>query len=274
MMAKKIKLYRGDVLEVILDDAGVKGYLVFLDVHKNLKSSLFGLLAVEPRQEGYKIEELIGRAYVAQCMVFVDPEWPKIGKLILSDSFVWPDLYRKSLTHKGKIFVYKYGESEPYNELNEGDDLGNAQPRDIFFSGALKTYYRKALRKHGLYNKPEPIQNSSTPMTKAEEMSYAGIYGDVWSYFRTQINDKKKGMEVATKATIQNFSDELSCSDTALQLYMGITKAQLEFNQVLPEIKDAVLKRIEEEKNYLASEKWLSDQADKIKDALLKLKTE
>ena len=40
---------------------------------------------------------------------------------------------------------------------------------------------------------------------------------------------------------------------------MGIAKAQLGFNDVLPEVKDKVLKCIEEEKGYLANEKWLND---------------
>jgi len=64
-MAKENKLYRGNVLEVALDDDGCKGYIVFLDVHKNWKSSLFGLIAVESKRERYKIEELVGRDYVA-----------------------------------------------------------------------------------------------------------------------------------------------------------------------------------------------------------------
>lgn len=188
MIVGKQRLYRGDVLEVILDDEGNKGYIVLLDMHKTRKKiPLFGLLTIEPRQQGYKLEELNGLSYVAQVMAFIDSEWPKIGKLILPDNFVWPDLYEVStLTHKGKIFVYKYGESEPYKELNEGDDLEGAQPKGVCFSGALLFYYRKALRKNGLYNKPEPIQKKPTQMTESEEMSFAGVYGDVWSYYRTQ----------------------------------------------------------------------------------------
>jgi len=271
-MAKENKLYRGDVLEVALDDDGSKGYIIFLDTHRNWKTSLFGLIAVESKQDGYKIEELAGRDYVAELMISIDSEWTKIGRLILPDDFVWPELYSKSIVHKGKIFVYRYGESEPHKELNEGDDLENAQPKQIFFPGSLIKYYRKVLRKKGLYNKPEPIQKEPIQMTEMEEMSYAGVCGNVWSYYRTQINDKKKSITVATKATVQKFSDELSCSDTALQLYMGIAKAQLEFDDIIPEIKDEVLKRIEEEKNYLANEKWLSNQADKIKEELLKPK--
>lgn len=276
MMARKQRLYRGDVLEVILDDEGNKGYIVLLDMHKTRKKvPLFGLLAVEPRQQGYRLEDLNSLSYVSQLMAFVDPQWPKIGRLILPDEFIWPDLYEVStLTHKGKIFVYKYGESEPYKELNEGDDLEGAQPKSVCLSGALLFLYRKALREHGLYNKPEPSKETPVPITETEEMSFSGLYGDVWSYYRAKINDKKKDVALATKATIKKFSDELNCSDTALQLYMGIVKAQLEFNNVVPEIKDEVLKRIEEEKSYLANEKWLSNQANKIKEELLKIRTE
>lgn len=270
-MARKPRLFRGDVLEVVLDDAGNKGYMILLDMHATRKVPLFGLLAVEPRPQGYTLEQLQGLPLVAQIMVFVDPSWPKKGRVTLPETFVWPDLYEVSLlTHKGKIFVYRYGEAVPYKEVNDGDDLGNAQPRDIHFPIAAINHYLKALRKANLYTKPEPEPKSPKPLTEEEEMSYAGVYGDVWTHYRMLIKDKKKIAQEATKSTLQKFKDELSCPDTGLQLYLGLAKAQLELGEVLPAIKQEALKRIEEEHEYLRKEEWLGKQAEKVKVGLLK----
>lgn len=62
--------------------------------------------------------------------------------------------------------------------------------------------------------------------------------------------------------------------DTALQLYMGVLKAEIEENCIEKEVVNKYRLLSMQEKEYLSKEKWLSKQVKLIDEELLKLNLE
>ena len=62
--------------------------------------------------------------------------------------------------------------------------------------------------------------------------------------------------------------------DTALQLYMGVLKAEIEENCIEKEVVKKYRLLSMQEKEYLSKEKWLSKQVKLIDEELLKLNLE
>lgn len=273
-MARK-RLIIGSVLEVVLDDEGNKGYMVYVARHDPLKFKMFGLYAIRPRKESYTVEELEKQNYVATIMIFEDSEWEITGKLKLKEKFAWPDQYVRGVINDGEIYddklqIYHFGDGgnkRKIKQINLGEDVGSAQPGVVFFPFSALRYYRKRLREEGLYDVPEKPEEPPKPMSEEEEMEFAGIYGDVYFYYKKQI-EKGKEAKIAVKNTLKKFKAELITPDTDLQVYMGIAKAQVEQKEVLTDIKEATEKKMKEEWEYLEAEKWLGEQAEKLKTNL------
>ena len=62
--------------------------------------------------------------------------------------------------------------------------------------------------------------------------------------------------------------------DTALQLYMGVLKAEIEEDYIEKEVVDKYRLLVMQEKEYLSKEKWLNKQVKLIDEELLKLNLE
>lgn len=267
MAGKRLTI--GTVLEVILDEYENKGYLIFLAKHNPDNDKMFGLYELNPRKEGYTLEELEKRQYVSTIMIVEDSDWRIIGK-IDNNGFIWPKQYSINIFNKDKIDIYNYGgdgkDRVKIKQINVGEDVGDAQPGDTFFPISALKYYRKKLREKGLYDVPEKIEKS-VELTEEEEMKYAGVYGEVYLYYKMQI-EKNIKPENAVKNVLKKFKEELLFEDTALQLYMGIAKAQAESKEIMNKIKDEFEKRVQKEQDYLKNEEWLNNQTKKIQESI------
>ena len=66
------------------------------------------------------------------------------------------------------------------------------------------------------------------------------------------------------------YQSELLFPDTALQFYMGVLKAQLEEHCVDNEVVRSYQQLVNQEKDYLNKEEWLSEQVQKLNNELKK----
>ena len=267
MAGKRLTI--GTVLEVILDEYENKGYLIYLANHNPWKTKMFGLYEIIPRKDSYTLEKLEKRQYVSTIMIVEDSTWKIIGKIKNVNKFIWPNQYTPNPLNLNKIDIYHFGDGFPeikIKQINAGEDVGDAQPGDTFFPISALKYYRKKLRERGLYDVPEKIEKS-VELTEEEEMKYAGVYGEVYLYYKMQI-EKNIKPENAVKNVLKKFKEELLFEDTALQLYMGIAKAQAESKEIMNKIKDEFEKRVQKEQDYLKNEEWLNNQTKKIQESI------
>ena len=147
------------------------------------------------------------------------------------------------------------------------DKIGNAQPGSVFYPEAALIYYREKLREAFLYKMHEDASDIEKEMAK--EMAFSGLYGEVYSYTKDLIKVNKDEIVKKVKCVYQS---ELLFPDTALQFYMGVLKAQLEEHCVDNEVVRSYQQLVNQEKDYLNKEEWLSEQVLKLNNELKKFK--
>ena len=113
------------------------------------------------------------------------------------------------------------------------------------------------------------MHENASDITKelAKEMDFSGLYGEVYSYTKDLIKVNKDEIVKKVKCVYQS---ELLFPDTALQFYMGVLKAQLEEHCVDNEVVRSYQQLVNQEKDYLNKEEWLSEQVQKLNNELKK----
>ena len=262
------RLKQGDVLEVLLDNNKNKGYIVYLAKSNPFNYKLFGLCAVIPSVAGYGVEEIAKKTWLSTIMIFEDNKWEKIGNIKIGSNFEWPDFYESVIDTKNKFRIYHWGDGnkEKVIRIVEGKDkIGNAQPGSVFYPEAALIYYREKLREAFLYKMHEDASDIKKELEK--EMAFSGLYGEVYSYTKDLIKVNKDEIVKKVKCVYQS---ELLFPDTALQFYMGVLKAQLEEHCVDNEVVRSYQQLVNQEKEYLNKEEWLSEQVQKLNNELKK----
>ena len=265
------RLYIGDVLEVVLDSYNNKGYLIYLAKQIPIGFKMFGLYEVVPTVDGYNINEIRNKKIAATIMIFEDKNWKKIGRIKQNNKFAWPDQYERDFDDSSKYVIYHWGDGNEKNIIKIVDnepDLGLAQKGSTLFAPGALQYYRNILRKLGLYNIPE---NNNKIQKVRDDVELDGLYGDAY-YFAREILIKKD-KEVSSIIN-RRYKEELLFPDTALQLYMGVLKAEIEENYIEKEVVDKYRLLVMQEKEYLSKEEWLNKQVKQIDEELLKLNLE
>ena len=261
---KMSRLYIGDVLEVVIDKYQNKGYLIYLAKHIPIGFKMFGLYAIHPTIHGCNINEIKNKKIISTIMIFEDENWQKIGKLKL-ENFIWPDQYERDLNDNNKYIVYHWGDGEEKRVINvvtKESDLGLAQKGSTFFPAGALRFYRNKLRELGLYNLPEECMEV---IDKVEDID--GLYGDVYYSTKNKLIKTKTNILISMK---NEYQSELLLPDTALQFYMGVLKAQLEEHCVDNEVVRSYQQLVNQEKDYLNKEEWLSEQVQKLNNELKK----
>ena len=262
---KMSRLYIGDVLEVVIDKYKNKGYLIYLAKHIPIGFKMFGLYAIHPTIHGCNINEIKNKKIISTIMIFEDENWQKIGKLKLGN-FIWPDQYERDLNDNNKYIVYHWGDGEEkriINVVEKESDLGLAQKGSTFFPAGALRFYRNKLRELGLYNLPEECMEV---IDKVEDLD--GLYGDVYYSTKNKLIKTKTNILISMK---NEYQSELLFPDTALQFYMGVLKAQLEEHCVDNEVVRSYQQLVNQEKDYLNKEEWLSEQVQKLNNELQKI---
>ena len=265
---KMARLKQGDVLEVLLDNNKNKGYIVYLAKSNPFNYKLFGLCAVIPSVAGYGVEEIAKKTWLSTIMIFEDNKWKKIGNIKIGSNFEWPDFYESVIDTKNKFRIYHWGDGnkEKVIRIVEGKDkIGNAQPGSVFYPEAALIYYREKLREAFLYKMHEDASDIKKELEK--EMAFSGLYGEVYSYTKDLIKVNKDEIVKKVKCVYQS---ELLFPDTSLQFYMGVLKAQLEEHCVDNEVVRSYQQLVNQEKEYLNKEEWLSEQVQKLNNELKK----
>lgn len=259
----KYRLTLGSVFEIELDKFSNKGYIIYVAKHIPIGFKLFALYGVKPRKEGYKLEELKNIPIIGNVLVFPDDDWKKIGNIKLTEPYKWPDQYEHDLNDNKKIIVYHWGDGEKkkiLKVLEDKDKLDNIDIGYTLFPKALKKYYIEKLKKFSLYNYSNSIDDVDY---KINPMDFSGVYGKVY-YFCKNLLKENVALKNVEDSALKKFKIELYTPDTALQFYMGLAKAALEYKQMSETIKAAFLKKFTEEKDYLEKEEWLKNEADEL----------
>lgn len=264
-----VRLKTGDILEVLLDAQKNKAYIVYIKKSIPFNYKLFGLCAIKPTIEGCDVEKIKCSSFLAKIMIFEDKNWKKIGTMSPNDNFRWPDFYENILDEPDKFRIYHWGEGNKEQVLrivNGKDNLGSAQPGAVFYPEAALIYFREQLREAMLYNL-EDVPSTDLETT-CDEKVFSGLYGEVYTYTKRITQKNKKEI---VKRILDVYSDEIRFPDTALQLYMGVLKAEIEKNCIEKEAVDKYRLLAMQEKEYLSKEEWLSKQVKLIDEELLKL---
>ncbi len=96
-----------------------------------------------------------------------------------------------------------------------------------------------------------------------------GLYGDVYYSTKNKLIKTKTNILISMK---NEYQSELLFPDTDLQFYMGVLKAQLEEHCVDNEVVRSYQQLVNQEKDYLNKEEWLSEQVQKLNNELKKIK--
>lgn len=267
-----VRLKSGDILEIPLDEQKNKAYIVYIKKSIPFNYNLFGLCAIKPTVEGCDVEKIKSSSFLAKIMIFEDKNWKKIGAMRPNDNFRWPDFYENVLDELDKFRIYHWGEGDKEKVIrivNGKDNLGSAQPGAVFYPEAALLYFREQLRKAMLYNL-EDVPSANLEIT-CDEKAWSGLYGEVYTYTKRVTKNKKNEI---IKRILEVYSDEMIFPDTALQLYMGVLKAEIEENYIEKEVVDKYRLLVMQEKEYLSKEEWLRKQVKLIDEELLKLNLE
>lgn len=156
-MYKKVVLAQGDILEVILNQSGIKGYVRILAVLKghaaykesNIMHLIIDLLKIDPQKGNYSLDELYGLDVISRRIVIPKvckmKNWRYFGNLPIDKGCEIPSLY-KPLPFSDKFILYSYNEERIVSK----EELGNALFAGTLGEIGVRIDYIEKLEQNGL----------------------------------------------------------------------------------------------------------------------------
>jgi hypothetical protein len=147
---KRVKYETGDIIEIVLNINGVKGYGRILKIDNRNKTILIEFYKIKPVKETINIFDLKGLDVILSIWCIDegirDGTWKIIGNIPVNAGFRMPDFWSKDVFNPSKILLYR---GDEILEITE-DQIGTAQPYGIFGDEAARIRYEYELKIRGI----------------------------------------------------------------------------------------------------------------------------